>query len=77
MCGVLYYIRVARARRAFRVVDVGCATGTTLVALLARGFTDVHGVEASRPMLAGVRARARLVVLFGKKKGGGLHAPAL
>jgi len=47
--------RVSRARQIFRVVDVGCATGTTLVALLARGFTDVHGVEASRPMLAGVR----------------------
>jgi SAM-dependent methyltransferase len=47
----------AAVRQGLRVLDVGCGTGTTSLALAARG-AEVTGVDISAPMLAHARRRA-------------------
>ena len=42
----------------FKVVDIGCATGYTMIQLLCRGFRNVHGVDVSAAMLE--RAKSQL-----------------
>jgi SAM-dependent methyltransferase len=49
--------------RSQRVVDIGSATGTTMVYLLKRLFLDVHGVEAATPML--IASENKLKACFG------------
>ena len=39
------------------VIDVGCATGTTMSALLAAGFGTVSGVDCSAAMLDVARTK--------------------
>ncbi len=38
-------------------VRARCATANTMLALRLRGFRDVHGVEAARPMILAARAK--------------------
>jgi len=47
-------------KRSIKVVDVGCATGHTLVRLHERGFRNVHGVDISVPMIEKAREDLRL-----------------
>lgn len=46
----------------FHFTPLRCATANTMLALTRRGFMDVHGVEASRPMLRVAKAK---LVAFG------------
>lgn len=48
-----------RPRSKIKVVDVGCATGFTLIQLLKRGFDDVHGCDLSKAMLEQATAKMR------------------
>jgi len=45
------------AKRTYGVIDVGCATGRTMLALLERGFAHVFGVDASADMLHACRRK--------------------
>jgi len=51
---------LAASARPRRVLDVGCGTGSTTVAIAARlgPATDCVGIDISAPMLAAARARA-------------------
>lgn len=59
-------------KRMVKVVDVGCATGYTLLRLLDRGFQNVHGVDLSRPMIEKARENLMQSECFSKNKVG-LH----
>jgi SAM-dependent methyltransferase len=57
--GVLDREKCDRAKQAYGVIDVGSATGHTMLALRKRGFGRVFGVDASSAMLEGSRANLR------------------
>ena len=40
-----------KQNKSIKIIDVGCATGETLVRLHAEGFNNLHGVDSSRDML--------------------------
>ncbi len=46
-----------RAKQSYGVIDVGCATGRTMLALLERRFAHVFGVDASADMLRACRGK--------------------
>ena len=46
-----------RAKQTYGVIDVGCATGRTMIALLRKGFAHVFGVDASVSMLEACREK--------------------
>ena len=47
-------------KQTLKVVDVGCATGNTLVKLLDCGFRNVHGVDIAVPMVEKASQNLRL-----------------